>query len=143
MCNITEKINLKVFTGYKIVVTDKYGHYYSPHTGIRYKKGPVQKLPVKKGKYTAWYDYSDFTNWNSSVYNYKQCDSRLTAVLKFKHNAEMLLDNLFADSELFILPKDCKFNIIQMTVGGNLYRGTYGPCDIILGNIVKSIKLKK
>lgn len=42
MCTITKKSDLKEFTGYKVVIADKYGHYYSPYTGIRYKKDQFQ-----------------------------------------------------------------------------------------------------
>ena len=44
MCQILDEIiDKKTVTGYKCVIVDKYGHYYSPYTGVRYKKG---KIPV-------------------------------------------------------------------------------------------------
>lgn len=33
----------KSATGYKVVVEDKWGHYYSPFTGVRYRTGKIPK----------------------------------------------------------------------------------------------------
>ena len=55
MCIIIKPYDLaETVTGYKVVIVDKYNHYYSPFTGIRYKKGnviPPKNIMKLKSKY--------------------------------------------------------------------------------------------
>ena len=139
MCQVDEKLEIKEATGYKVVVTDKYGHHYSPYTGIRYKKGPVSVLPKKMGKYCA-NDLGDYKaympgEWMSNSVQYK---NHLTAVFVDLRDAIELIKDDFLPNKNYELPKNCKYNIIEMTVSGDLYGGKYSG-DIILGNVINSV----
>jgi hypothetical protein len=140
MCTIKNRIhNKKEFTGYKVVVTDKYGHHYSPYTGIRYKPGPVLALPKKMGKYCA----NDLGYYNAympgkCMSNDIQAKLHLTAVFVDLKNAIELIKDDFLPNRHYKLPNNCKYNIIKMTVSGDLYNGLFSG-DIILGNVINSV----
>lgn len=145
MCTITKKSDLKEFTGYKVVVTDKYGHHYSPYTGIRYKKGPVPHLPKKMSKYSVINEY-DYRMYGEAGWarNQLQSEKQLTAVYEFINDAEELKSQDFTSGYIYeyTLPNDCEYNIVKMTISGEMYKGKFGG-PIILGNVINSIKLVK
>lgn len=109
MCKIKNRIhNKKEFTGYKAVVTDKYGHHYSPYTGIRYKKGLVPKLPRIQSKYSILSEYN-YRMYGEGGWarNHFQSEKQLTAVYEFINDVENLKSRDFTSSFIldYTLPK--------------------------------------
>lgn len=76
--------------------------------------------------------------------NQLQSEKQLTAVYEFINDAEELKSHDFTSGYIheYTLPNNCKYNIIKMTISGEMYKGEFnGP--IILGNVINSIKLVK
>jgi hypothetical protein len=138
-CNI-EKANLTEYTGYKVVITDKYGHHYSPYTGVRYKKGPVPKLPKVAGKYIIS-DFSDYNPLHGYYYNKMQAKNRLTAVFNNYSTAVRLLE--LKRLNMYQSQSNYKLNIVEMKISGNLYEGLYFHGAVTLSDKIESIKIMK
>ena len=132
MCySITTNLSQKTFTGYKIVVKDKYGHYYSPYTGVRYEKGKV-KATNKCGKYTAckFNIFSDY-HFNPRLHG-------RTAVFESYLDAKEQLKEMNMFSYNFI---NCnELIIIKLTISGNLRYGIYAGSDIVSGTFIESVE---
>jgi hypothetical protein len=132
MCDKIKISKLKEFTGYKLVITNEKGEYFSPYTGIQYKVGPVPKF-IESQKNN---DYAV----NCLFYSKLQEKYQLTGVLKeldtkFYDNIDGLISN-------YELPTKCKRSIIKMKLTGDIYSGDFlGHNDIMLGNYIESIEL--
>jgi hypothetical protein len=139
MCTFNKELeNINSVTGYKCVIVDKYNHYYSPVTGMRYKIGKIGKI---KG-YGAHSEKStlafcDILNPNSHCYNplYKG----RTAIFKNYDDAKSYLKYL----NWYNKSHRIKFAIIEMELSGNLYIGEYYDSVIFAGSEIKSIKKVK
>lgn len=144
MCKIKEKSELKEVNGYKVVITDKHGHHYSPYTGIRYKVGPVPELK-RIGKYAVWEGSGQYL-MKGSEYNDMQSSYRLSGIFEKCNNAILpILLRVYDDSRHNSIFKDngCKLNIVKMKISGNLYRGEFCGNAIILGDTITEIKTTK
>lgn len=146
MCYNIESNNLKSVTGYKFVITDTHGHHYSPFTGIRYKVGPVPTVDNKhKYKYRIYGSNSfgvPITSYHSWNYNYTQFKYKLTAVIKTQQEA-LCKCNKFIDNYYKIIGDRYKFNIIKMTLSGDIYDGLFDSTKVYLGNHIDSISVVK
>lgn len=144
MCEINEKTKLKNFTGYKLVITDKHGHHYSPYTGVRYQPGPVPELK-KIGKYAVWQGADQYIR-KDGEYNYVQSDHRLSGVFERCDNAvSSVLRRVYFDANQSsnFINDECKINIVKMTISGDLYKGEFCDNAIILGNFILKVKTTK
>ena len=132
MCIATgDYTKAREFTGYKVVIVDKYNHYYSPFTGLRYKVGQVKPLDVNnlKGKY---YINDQQIEYNVGMTGY-------TGVIIDKNEAKSIL-NLFNQlySDLF------DYKIIKMTIIDDLKTAYMGRSDrkIIIGKFITAMSSK-
>jgi hypothetical protein len=135
MCKILRSVqsNIKTVTGYKFVVVDKHGHYYSPYTGLRYKKGnvPIVKIPLQHSlayRGVIW-DVLD------TYYQFYNKDYKgLTGIIINKGEAIKELHHFE-----YIFPND-KFALLEMTLSGNLHMGKYCNMYTYVGNHIDSFK---
>lgn len=131
--------NVKTVTGYKYVLTDKHGHHYSPYTGIRYQPGPVSKLK-KIGKYSVYAYSNDLLH--GAIHNELQHEKRLTGL--FEKMSSALHDlSIFSEWNSKKLISGSKYNIVKMTLSGDIYNGIYDENEIQLGNNIDSISIVK
>jgi hypothetical protein len=136
MCKIFEPIeDKKSVTGYKIVITDKYGHHYSPYTGVRYKKGLI---PIVKNKLSnALNDGSIFDILQPYSMFYNKNYAGMTAVIISKYNAKIELQRFRISSPLY------NFTLLEMTLSGDLHYGEYSKMQTYIGrNIISFKKIK-
>ena len=96
MCEIIGKYTKeKTFTGYKVVVEDKYGHYYSPFTGIRYKKGKIStSIKVKHPNTITTICENKYVNpnWRYNGINWNDGMIGMTGVIIDKYIAKYYQD---------------------------------------------------
>lgn len=130
MCNITGNYSKKSFTGYK-VVCEMDGKYYSPATGIEYKKGPVE-IPVVQQRLCNW--FSD-TLLLPDGYGYKPDMKGYTAVFVNQYNAMCTWKEL-----AFWYDSPYKLKVVKMTISHKLQYGTYGHDNVILGKRIDKIE---
>ena len=138
MCDIIGKyVKEKTFTGYKIVVEDKYGHYYSPYSGIRYKKGKIT-VPGKLyknstnsaicgNKYVALHLKYNGIKWNDGMIG-------MTGVIIDKLSA-LIFYNRWKSGNTAI-----KYSVLEMTISGNLQYAQFSGFSTIIGNEIVSFK---
>ena len=129
MCYTIERnyTSNKEFTGYKVVVEDKYGHYYSPFTGHRYQPGKM-KLFRKKGKHCNRYnqlDYSKVLENRTAVFEKKQDAIELMFLMQGEFKSEF---------------KHTYFKIIQITIADDLKYGLFWNNVIVSGKEIISVK---
>jgi hypothetical protein len=144
MCDFNEQIKGKnTVTGYKVVITDKYGHYYSPITGYRYKIGKVSRVN-KYGKH-AIYTQLHFRNildkndccHNNQYYGMTAVFTDLNSAYDFEHLINRR--NLESDS----CAKEINSCILEMKLTGVLYNGVYDGNNVYIGSEIKSFKKSK
>lgn len=140
MCKNIERTVGNLTTGYKFVITDKHGHHYSPFTGIRYKKGPVPKWN-KIGKYCIYDNVNSLFNSNGYWHNYNQSKYKLTAVIKDLRDVKNECQRFANSPYNSPLPVGCKFNIVKVTLSGDIYSGEFDDNYVELGNYIKSINV--
>lgn len=131
MCRISRNYTIakKTYIGYKVVIVDKYGHYYSPFTGIRYKAGPVQAKDIHslKSKYIAGLPIDK----SESMSGY-------TGVLTNLTDARKIFNYLNEFNSSF------KYKIITMKISTELKYGIMGICTpVIVGKQIISIESLK
>ena len=137
MCTITGKFeDDKTFTGYKLVVVDEHGHYYSPYTGIRYEVG---KIKVPKIKRTACGDIIYNRYATVSCMNVLSSDSVFYTEQMIGKTGVLVSG---ADlCNMFDYDKRCA--VIQMTIKGDLHTGSFANRRIVAGNEIVSMKKLK
>jgi hypothetical protein len=144
MCTFDKKnLNDKVVVGYKLAIKDKYNHYYSPVTGMRYKVGKV-KAATEYGKHNVRKDLLFNNILNKSAEGYNPNYSGMTSVFESYQNAIIFKEYCLQDihnCNMSALNKNLV--ILQMELSGDLYNGTYGPWCIFAGSEIKSISLIK
>jgi hypothetical protein len=141
MCDFDKQINdKKSVTGYKVVITDKYGHYYSPITGYRYKIGKVRKMNTY-GKHAIYIklQFRDILDKNDCCHNNQYYG--MTAVftdLNSAYDFEHLINRRNRES---VTPlKELNSCILEMKLTGILYNGVYDGNNVYIGSEIKSIK---
>ena len=147
MCIFKEKItDSKIVKGYKLAVKDKYNHYYSPFTGIRYEVGKV-KVATKYGKHNLRTElkFNDILNETNLSNNSKY--KGMTAVFKYRQAVDSFksfcLDGV-NDYDARILSE--KFVVLEIELSGEIYNGSYYILfnrPVYIGSEIKSIKLIK
>lgn len=140
-----------VVKGYKVAVKDKYNHYYSPFTGIRYEVGKV-KVAIKYGKYSLVkkLHYQDILNpenhFNKSIY------AGMTAAFRNKEDASLFINEFYSDINdfnrcAFVSPINPKLVILEMKLAGKMYCGSYilhnSTAEVYIGSEIVSIKKNK
>jgi hypothetical protein len=140
MCEIHhEYTENDTFEGYKVVVTDKHGHHYSPYTGIRYIPGPVPKFKKMK-KYVTQRCIADQLLGGYGSYNKHHADGNYTGVFIDRKSAVEEARDIVA---IFEIPRNCSRNIIKMQISGNLHYGSFVGTPVILGNHIDAVKIVK
>jgi hypothetical protein len=130
MCEIKEKTRLKTFTGYKVVIK-KDGKYYSPSTGLEYKVG--MKLPHLQERNEIF----DTWAWGNPLSKdgvwYKPEMQGKTAVFK---NLRPCVTSIACNRA---------FNhvILKMTIGGEIYNGSFSYNELRIGTEIVDIKETK
>jgi hypothetical protein len=125
MCKLTEtSYDQKTFTGYKLVIVDVDGKFYSPSTGIQYKEGPIPVISeVQRDDITL-----PFVNPFEYPFIFNEKYTGFTSVFANKDDAERVRLALGYDS----------IKTIEMTLSGNLtYSHFEGPC--IAGKFINKI----
>jgi hypothetical protein len=144
MCTFKDQItDKKVVKGYKVAIQDKYNHYYSPVTGMRYKAGKIGKIKGY-GKHSVlkliqFRDILDPDDW-CHVGNY----SKKTAIFKHMKNAKAfkhLLTERYYSRVFNTEPNP--FVIVEMALTGDLYDGKYSGNGAYIGSEIVSIKKVK
>lgn len=134
MCTLIGKCrkDLKSVCGYKIVVVDKHGNYYSPSTGIRYNIGKVKPLKNKgihHGK--EWSFPYSYNIWYRNAY------AGYTTIFKTYESAFAELEHLLTlpniDTDEII--------IIEMELSKDLMHSSYKSHNTYSGKYI--IKMKK
>jgi hypothetical protein len=138
--------NKNSVTGYKLAVKDKYNHYYSPVTGVRYEVGKV-KAATKYGKHNLRKElkFNDILDkadpGNKSIYR------GMTGVFKYSHAIDSFkrfcLEGV-NDYDAKILSE--KLVVLEIELSGKLYEGEYIMAinhPVYIGSEIKSIKLIK
>ena len=135
MCEIYGKLKRKTATGYKIAV-EKSGKFYSPFTGIRYDTGrvPVAETARKFAIFLAPKRRLD--GW--AHYNPKMAGK--TGIITRLGDAKPVLQG-FKDNYGHILGS--RFVLLKMKISGDLHAGNYDFLDIIVGNTIESIEVKR
>lgn len=133
MCYTVDKsLNVKTFTGYKIVTKDAHGHLYSAFTGVRYEAGKTMKHPKHQGKYASWTDTNQLDK-NNVIYNEKIIGR--TAVFVNRETAIAYpTNNMFFGKPTYIA---------EMTLSGDLRYGDFYYDSVVSGTKIESIKLLK
>lgn len=143
MCKFKKKItDLKSVKGYKLAIKDKYNHYYSIITGVRYEVGKV-KAATKYGMHNIREDlcFRDVLNPHNRCFKNEYTGKTAVfvdrnSVIKFKESQESqesVLSNSFAN----------KLVILEMELTGELYYGEYNISTVYIGSEIKSIKKVK
>jgi hypothetical protein len=127
----------KTFTGYKVVLTDEYGHHYSPYTGIRYTPGPVPEFKRIR-KYAIQHAIAEQILKKMSSYDEQHYANRYTGVFT---NFGDVIDAACAILSTCELPDGFSRNILEMRISGDLSYGRFTQWDVILGNHIDSIKV--
>lgn len=123
-----------VVKGYKVAVKDKYNHYYSPSTGMRYKVGKINEIKGY-GKYCCRRSvgFPDVLNNND------RCHIRdylkKTAIFYQLGDAKMFKTELEGRSSSTI---ECI--ILEMKLSSDLFFGEYLGRNVYIGSEIKSIK---
>jgi hypothetical protein len=140
MCEIHhEYTENDTFEGYKVVLTDKHGHHYSPYTGIRYIPGPVPEFKKMRKHITNVYVAEEILAGKGS-YDLNHKRGRYTAVfVNYLDALSAVVDILPAN----YLPYGFTRNMLKMTISGNLRHGDYGGDTVILGDYIESVKVIK
>jgi hypothetical protein len=147
MCEFKDQItDKKVVVGYKLAVKDKYNHYYSPITGVRYKVGKVPAA-TKYGTHNLrrelkFNDILDKTD-PSNKSEYKG----MTAVFKYRHAVDSFkwhcLDGV---NQHDVIELSKKLVVLEMELSGEIYDGNYYMLfnrPVYIGSEIKSIKKVK
>ena len=125
MCEIVKPYtDSNTYTGYKVAMVDKYGHYISPFTGYRYKKGKI--------KNSAFY-----TNKKSL---HKRADFRMK-FCKGMHGKTGVLTNLNTAKRIFTEYNNL-FNacVLEMTIKDDLVHALFIDYPTIIGSEIVSFK---
>ena len=133
MCKIlNEYTESKTFTGYKVVLVDKHGHYHSPYTGVRYEKGKVKAHDCKsKLKYIIADRFDEIIPDNTYTYFNPQMKG-YTGVITQIEDARSFLRYCYDTGKY-----TCK--IIKMTISGDLHCGEFGCRQTIVGTHIDKI----
>ena len=126
MCKIYNKLSETLFVGYKVALTDKYGHYYSPFTGIRYEKGKVKKVDANslKTKYRT-----------DEKIEYTEGMIGMTGVFAKHVEANYIYDYFTRHHPEY------KFSLLEMTLTGDLYDAKMGDrYNTVIGNNIYKLK---
>jgi len=122
MCDIDNKTSKKTAVGYKAVIKIK-GKYFSPSTGLEYKIG--MKLPnmkVRKRNFDG-----DWANPLDDWYFYKPLMQGKTGVFRTITDCK----NSFTHNQ--------PYHILKMTLGGEIYNGSYSRKPIYIGSEIIDI----
>lgn len=140
MCKIVDKFtDSETATGYKVVIVDKYGKYYSPFTGIRYKIGkiPVPKIVISNNKYGFLQTQCNNKYINP---NWKTNGIAWNAGMKNKTGILLNIKDAIRCCKNWDSPNDTKMAVLEMTISGDLYYATFADNDTVIGNTIESFK---
>ena len=130
MCDIVKRCGKKQATGYKVAVQVG-NRFYSIHSGIQYKVGPIpvmNKIELYEKKEKSIYAVKGIS-WESLMVG-------RTGVLINKPCADVLCKTLKGKDSF-------KFVILEMTITGNMYYAQMGVWNTIIGKEIVSIKKVK
>lgn len=139
MCRFDKEItDSRIVTGYKLAVKDKYNHYYSPVTGIRYEVGKV-KAATKLGVHNIIESmgFDNILNQEHPAFDIKYIGK--TAIFKELYSVKKFKKDQL-DCAFFKYKAVGNFVILEMKLSGELYHGRYGLSGVYIGSEIKSIK---
>jgi len=153
MCEVLYRSDEITFIGYKIVIKFE-GKFYSAFTGIRYRRGPVPKLPkfgICEEKIEKFTDNGTIMNTlgivSGGCHSELMAENNLTAVYKTYREANEEIRQYQGKKRMYFRKKDdIDFVILEIELDGDLYEGRYNNnIRVMLGNNIvnyKEIKLK-
>jgi len=125
--------------GYKVVVIDNKGNYFSPWTGIQYEENkPITPVPLN----TSLKEKRLCENVNSETLISRRTKEKrmygLTSIFENKTDARRLTFLLAGKGSEKI---GYKIKIVEMVLSGIRYKGTaIGNYPVYIGSIIKSIR---
>ena len=133
MCTLIHKYrDLKTFTGYKVVMIDKNGDFFSAAMGFKYPLRGKVPIPIKQKKLSNVFNNSILS---SSSYGFNHEMINRTTVFKLKIDA----DNLCSDICALRINNKYRAIVVKMTISKDLMSGLYDRVKVIAGKYICSI----
>jgi len=143
MCQIIKKLELEAISGYKIVA-HKDGSFYSTFTGQKYELNkPIEGIKRRSlrmsGHWTAFLDLIKTRNVESYGFFNPDFKNKTSVSLSYKAIKTLghdINDNLFQENKKYDIV------LVEMTLGGDIYKGYYKSIpNIYAGTLITKIEI--